>query len=267
MLVKRTLLPLFPTFSRDCSLCAMLDFGKIVYLDVQKTGSSFAGRFFKNMLLAPPIKHVKHGAIEGHILPDATYIISVRNPLSQYISLYRYGLDQRGQLYDNLQCSGFGHLYENPSMAGFEAWLSFFLNPRSAKHYDPQYQDCRPRLYGYQTYRFLRLSFLNPRKVMSRHYTRKRLQLQYNSQRIHTHVLRTESLNQDLLAFSRSALAPHFKPAEEVAAYLAEAKWVNRSKAGDELEPSCLSPALHKRLQKREWFIYQNFYGGEGGHA
>ena len=245
----------------------MIDFGKIVYLDVQKTGSSFAGRFFKEMLLNPPIEQIKHGAVEGRIRPDTTYIISVRNPLSQYISLFRYGLDQRGQLFNKLHTSGFGHLYEDPSMAGFEAWLAFFLNPRSAKMIGPQYHQARPRLYGYQTYRFLRLSFLNPREVMSRYSTRRQLQLRYNSQKIHTHILRTESLNQDLLALSRSALTPHFKPAEEVAAYLAEAKWVNRSKSGDDLDPSSLSPALFKRLKKREWFLYQNFYTGENGHA
>ncbi len=245
----------------------MIDFGKIVYMDVQKTGSSFVGRFFKNMLLSPPITQVKHGAIEGRIRPDATYIISVRNPLSQYISLFRYGLDQRGQLYEKLHSSGFGHLYEDPSMAGFEAWLAFFLKPRSAKHFDAQYQGARPRLYGTQTYRFLRLSFQNPMVALSGFTTRKRLQLRYNSQKIHTHVLRTESLNQDLLALSRSALAPHFKPADEVAAYLAEAKWVNRSQAGDGLTPASLSPALLKRLKSREWFLYQNFYEGENNHA
>ena len=238
----------------------MYDFGKIVYLDVQKTGSTFVRRFLEHNLLAPLEKQEQHAPVTGDYRSESTYVISVRNPLEHYFSLFRFGLDGRGQVYFYLRKKKMGYLYNDASFAGFEKWLAFFLSPRAAKYTGDTYRNARPRLYGYQSYRFLTLSFQNPHKTLKKRYTRQSLQARYEAEKIHSHVLHTETLGADLLALADSSLAPLFRPPAEIGAYLADTGKINASQTDVAMSLANISPELLTRLKDREWFIYRNFY-------
>ena len=74
----------------------MDDFGRIIYLDVEKTGSTFISKFLQENMACQRVRKVKHGRIGNDFKKDSFYFISVRNPLSQYLSLYRYGCGGKG---------------------------------------------------------------------------------------------------------------------------------------------------------------------------
>ena len=83
----------------------MIDFGKIVYLDVQKTGSSFVARFLGECTTLPERSRHRHAPAKA-LRPDAFYFTTVRAPLSQYISLFQYGLQGRGGMVERFREAG-----------------------------------------------------------------------------------------------------------------------------------------------------------------
>jgi hypothetical protein len=91
----------------------MHDFGEIVYLDLQKTGSTFVSEFLKFACVCPEQKFQKHGWITEDLRSSATYFITVRHPHGLYSSLYRYGLDRKGAIYNRLQRAGRLSTYES----------------------------------------------------------------------------------------------------------------------------------------------------------
>ena len=84
----------------------MHDFGDIVYLDLQKTGSTFVSEFLRFACVCPERKFQKHGWITDDLRSSATYFITVRHPHALYSALYRYGLDRKGAIYNRLHRAG-----------------------------------------------------------------------------------------------------------------------------------------------------------------
>ena len=74
----------------------MHDFGKIVYLEMQKTGSTFVNSFLRECCLLEEISYKKHGVVRDDYASDKFYFITIRHPYDLYSSLYRYGLDGQG---------------------------------------------------------------------------------------------------------------------------------------------------------------------------
>ena len=90
----------------------MDDFGRIIYLDVEKTGSTFISKFLQENMACQRVRKVKHGRIGNNFKKGSFYFISVRNPLSQYLSLYRYGCGGKGAIYESLAKSEHTQLYQ-----------------------------------------------------------------------------------------------------------------------------------------------------------
>ncbi len=172
----------------------MHDFQHLVYLDLQKTGSTFVSRFLNETCRLNCIRESKHARVTGEYRPDAYYFITIRNPLKQYESLYRYGLDGKGGLYQRIVKNGRGDIYKDGAR-GFQVWLEFMLDPANAKYFGEDYdavlngwvrrsnlckafrgffrgddyysgpglRDC-----GFLSFRFLMLSLRSPLRTLSR---------------------------------------------------------------------------------------------------
>ncbi len=239
----------------------MIDFGKVVYLDVQKTGSSFVSRFLRANLALPEIARHLHAPAPVH-RPESFYFITVREPLAQYISLFQYGLQGRGGMVQRFRDAGLADFYQ-PDTRAFERWLGFMIAPENAPFFGPRYLNARPELLGLQSYRFLTLSFVNASAILAAATSKARLNAIYARHKLHTLVIKTETLNRGLENLLDSEVGPFFKPRKEVVSYLQNSKQVKKSAAVAGFLPEKIKPDLIANMKKREWFLYENFYPQE----
>jgi len=239
----------------------MIDFGKIIYLDVQKTGSSFVARFLNECGSLPELARRRHAPALIH-KPDVFYFTSVRAPLAQYISLFQYGLQGRGGMVQRFRDAGMADTYQ-PNTAAFERWLSFMISPDNAGFFGTRYCNTLPHMLGLQSYRFLALSFIKPDPALRSVKTRADLRALYARKKLHSCVIKTESLNQDLENLLDSEVGTFFKPREQVVSYLQNVKRAKKSAAVAGFQPDNISPDLIDEVKRREWFLYENFYPQE----
>lgn len=202
----------------------MHDFGKIVYLDLQKTGSNFVSQFLRAACLHPERHLHKHVWIEDDYRPDSIYFITVRQPLMLYSSLYRFGLDGRGGLHKRLQEAG--HL---PIYSSFERFTAFLLDPGNGALLHPRYAGPIAEEMGFMSFRFLLLNLQFPLARIRACLGEGRPAASLMSDSIISHVLKNESLNDDLLRLATEQLPEHFD-AERARAFLAAAPRANQSK-------------------------------------
>ncbi len=239
----------------------MIDFGKIVYLDVQKTGSSFVARFLRECTDLPELARHRHApATEQR--PDVFYFTTVRNPLAQYISLFQYGLQGRGGMVERFRDAGMADIYQ-PSAAAFEQWLGFMIAPENAAFFGTRYRNTLPHMLGLQSYRFLALSFIKPGPTLRRAKTKDDLRRIYTAKKLHSHVIKTESLNQGLENLLDCKVGTFFNPREQVMSYLQNAKRAKKSATVAGFQLGKISPDLINEMKRREWFLYENFYPQE----
>lgn len=209
----------------------MHDFGDLVYLDLQKTGSTFVSRFLRYTCALPEVKYQQHRWITDDYRRDATYFITIRHPLEIYSSLYRYGLDQKGGIFLRLEKAGHLEAY-----ASFETFIHFMLDPSNAEILHPLYSKELAIQIGFMSFRYLVLNLQYPFNKVSSCLKRGRPVADLISQSIVNHILKNETLNAELLKLSTEVLPQHFN-AEKVEAFLSAAPRLNRSSiASDALQ-------------------------------
>lgn len=240
----------------------MVDYGAFCYLDVQKTGSTFIESFLEKHSALPLLEARKHGRISHarQVSEGKIFFITCRDPVPQWRSLYFYGCDGKGAAAKRIRKRGrFSELYDG-SREGMNAWISAMLEPENCDVLSQNAKDYRPAqaaVYGFQTHRFLRMSFLKPRKSTVDLTRREDVLRIYREKRLHSHIIRNEELNAGLAALVTGPLRPFMKDAEGAAADLREAERVNASshtEKGDSLE---LAPEVLERIRAREWFFYE----------
>ena len=125
----------------------MLDLGRIVYLDAQKTASTFLSDFLAIHSGLDVVYFQKHAPItEQQLQRDpVSFLISVRRPGPYYLSLFNYGLDGRGEIFQKFSRSGQLDLYQ-PKESSFRR----FMDAINDGH-----------VYGLQTRRLLRIMNLD----------------------------------------------------------------------------------------------------------
>lgn len=212
----------------------MHDFGRLVYLDLQKSGSTFVSRFLNETCRLPAVKEVKHGRIAEDYNPDAFYFITIRHPIAQYSSLFRYGLDGRGALYYRLSHLGRSDLYKKNSDS-FNQWLRFLLDHRNAAMLGEGFEKV-PESFdlGFLSFRYLMLSFAYPLETLLRKEDRTDVSELLKQRSIVRHVIRNENLNQGLRELALE-LQPQYFDARRVEKFFKRPKSVNASKVGDEM--------------------------------
>ena len=232
----------------------MVEYESVVYLDVQKTGSTFIEKFLQEHMTEKLVRIVKHGWISDYT-SDKYYFISSRGPLDQYFSLFNFGCDHCGGLYERLAANGYGYLYER-SVSGFEAWLDFMLAPKNAAVIRAKgYDRVANTIFGLVTFRFLALALPSGPKQLVDVKTRKDVVSVYRSKTRISATVRTEQLNADLAELVRGPLSSKIRSVESALSALRQVKKVNASNRKEEIEYG-FSKELIDRMQDREWFCY-----------
>lgn len=103
----------------------MLDLGRVVYADTQKTGSTFLSELLVRHSGLPVVFRRKHSPLTAEIWdrPEVSVIVTVREPAAYYESLFRFGLDGMGNIFHGLTRRGLGHVYE-PDEEHFAAFVA-----------------------------------------------------------------------------------------------------------------------------------------------
>lgn len=206
----------------------MHDFGSLVYLDVQKTGSTFISAFLNQTCTLPCIREQKHQRITTPYNKDAFYFISIRHPYEQYKSLFRYGLDRKGELFLRLNSFGFSHLYTKEPQA-FDRFVCFMLDPKHAQLLGEGYKKALQTLdIGFMTHRHLMLSFVDSLVTLKDLSHRDKLSIFYKERTIVKHIIRNEQLNADLFHLA-TELKPEFFDRQKVEDFLKQRSKINIS--------------------------------------
>jgi|HubBroStandDraft_5_1064220.scaffolds.fasta_scaffold138784_2 hypothetical protein len=241
----------------------MQEFENVAYMDLQKTGSTTIKAVLRNVLDESFVHRGAHsGPREGYDRSKLAFI-SAREPLSLYISLFNFAtMEKEGNLYGRLCKTGHESLYA-PSVAAFERWLEFVLDPRNAAALKRDYANCAPcETIGLLSFRLLYISVPNALKKMKRdRFEEKDAIRALLGRRIWREHVRVETLGRDLFAFfARHADRLRFRaplPAED--AFVAALPTRNVSRKIEGLVPGNVAPTLRQRVREREWLFYEAF--------
>lgn len=240
----------------------MHEFQTFVYLDVQKTGSTFISFLFQKYCSEKQLYFQKHGRVGERHDPSKFYFISVRDPFDQYMSLYAHGCSGNGGLYNKMRRKGLDDLYDS-TWRGFRKWLRFVLNPKHASFLDSEFGEGEPApsdLIGFQTYRYLELALRDPIETLAACKSKEDVRNAYKEHNIVNDTIRNETLNQDLRRILTTRLKDSISDMDGALKFLEEGHRLNASDRIDRFEEDLsLSDKLRERLQEREWFLHELF--------
>jgi hypothetical protein len=233
----------------------MLEFEDFVYLDVQKTASTFIKEFLREFARGAEVDHHRHMPVNSYN-PKKAYIISCRDPLSYYLSLYSFGCIGKGGLAIRLNKKNMGHLYDGTA-DGFTSWLNLILDPQTSQQYLSGFDKHRILDFvGVQTLRFLTLAFPAPLEVFSTLNSKDDVSARLKTDGLMDVVLKTETLTSDLATLTSGRYGGMFKDPAAAERYLAKGKKKNRSAKLD-IDPAALPPEILSLIRDREWLFFE----------
>ena len=249
----------------------MYDFGRFCYLDVQKTGSSFVGQLLKECSDLPILKFSGHKPLQGngyanlfglrdqpgHYRPETVYFNSIRNPFDYYASLYNYGCDNEGGIYQMLARSGHSALYDNTE-EGFLRWMAFLMDPGNAHYFGKSYGHCQSGLLGFLTFRLLRLSMVAPIAKLHWIKTADDITRLYDTQNICQFTIRNEHMSVDIRSLIDNFLHDYID--ETRTRVFLERDRINASKHRAASGSVLAASPLGDVIRKRDALVFEKFY-------
>jgi hypothetical protein len=238
----------------------MIEYETFTYLALQKTGSTFIINFLKRFCSEDRRWAKKHSPVPpDRYSPEKLYIISVRDPLDQYLSLYSFGVAGRGGLHRRVNRNS-GESHYDGTDRGFRRWLRLVLQPENAHVLDREYAEFQggelAQIVGYQSFRYLRLACLRLDSAADK----EALRQSFAQSNIVGFVIRNERLNADLATLVRTRLRHSISDLDAALAYLENAQRINASKRIDQYgETFRLREGLRKQVQQREWLLHELF--------
>ncbi len=241
----------------------MYEFETFVYLDVEKTGSTFIRDFLEQFCTEREVSSEKHAGVRSDYDKSKLYFISVRSPLDQYLSLYSFGCEMKGKLTNRLQKAGYGHFYDG-TWEGFRKWLKFVLDPANsrylAKDYGRELGEAPRRLIGYQSFRVLALAIPEAVEVLNGCGDRDAVRTAYREKNIATHTVRQETLRSDLAQLATTSLRHCISDLPAALRFIESEAAVNTS---DRIDRYGFGEGVRDKqvqlLREREWFLYEHF--------
>jgi hypothetical protein len=234
----------------------LLAYETFAYLDVQKTGSSFIGRFLKQFSREKCLFDKKHGRVASRDNRISFYFISCRDPLDQFLSLYFFGCAGEGRTHRKLRNAGLTDFYDG-SAAGFERWLSFILDPANAPVLGEGYAKSRMAPFaGFMTFRFVVLSIDEPIERLARCGSSTDLLGLYRTHNLAAAIVRFETIRESMRELAEGPLRTRLNNPEAAIAWLAASPPVNRSRRGDRDGTFAVSTAAKRLVEEREWFFF-----------
>ena len=222
----------------------MIELETAVFLQNQKTGSTFVEHFLKANSDEEIREHRTHKA-PGMLRKGKFHFTTVRDPLDLYLSLFNYGLDGYGHLWEALRRRDMLHFYAD-GLNGFEGWLQFALSDALGSIFD-DYAPFASEM-GLCSWRFLRLA-----------------KLRFNRDRIMIdHVLKFENLNEELKELTRGPLARTVRDVDEACAWIDGKSQINTSTRRDQSQDVVIGHDTLKLLRTREAYLYDTYYAPQG---
>jgi hypothetical protein len=239
----------------------MHEYETFVYLDVQKTGSSFISSVFRRFSSERCIRKEGHAALaaRGDYDSGKFHVISIREPLDAYISLYSFGCGHEGLLF-GLLSKTHGDLY-NHTWSGFQQWLDLLLEPENAPLFakgGAAYPAAN--LVGFQSARVLQMAMWRGEKKLRGCETPDDVRKSYQKLNIVNYTIRNETLREDLAKLLDTHLRRAMKNADAAIRFVrnAEPKMVSE-RVDQKYENARLTPKRAARLREREWPMYELF--------
>jgi hypothetical protein len=239
----------------------MHEYKTFVYLDMQKTGSTFISALLEKVSNETLIRHRVHAPMEPDYDRSKFYFISVRNPIDAYLSLYSFGCEDRGNMRKKFGAQGVESLYDG-TMEGFSAWMEYILKPRNVSEFVGSYANLGEvsRLIGLQSYRYLRLALTEADTKLSACRTEEDIRALYRAERIPQFVVRHEHFAEDLCALLKGPLRHAVRDLDEALNLARNGVPMNTSRRVDGFGTEVRLPkSVRKKYMKREWFLHEEF--------
>lgn len=239
----------------------MYEFPNFVYLDMEKTGSTFIFQVLKKFSAEEEIRREHHMPMEANCDRSKFYFISVRDPLDAYISLYSFGCEARGKARARFNRLGIDHHYDGTT-EGFDSWLRFALKKRNAQAIagDRVGDNGVAELMGPQSYRYFRLAVPDARERLAECTTQEEIHALYAREKLPAFVVRHENFTKDLAELIRGPLRDWINDVDAAVNYVETAVPRNTSKRVDKKNSDfTVDFRLRKRLSVREWFLRELF--------
>ena len=233
----------------------MMDYSSFCYLQNQKTGCTFVEYFLRQFSNQPLKYYRKHAAVNWwNYDENKFYFINVREPTQLYWSLFSYGLDQRGEIFDRLRDKGLFSLYQN-GPSGFERWASFVLDATNSSLLNPNYTREIAEQFGFMTWRFLRLSCYAFEEIAKSYDHRKTKNIA--NKLIVRRVLHQENLRNELSSLVKGELEPFIKDIDAALLWIDNQPRINSSSTilGGEINPS-----IKNTIKNKEEYLYERYY-------
>jgi hypothetical protein len=241
-------------------------FHSLAYLDVEKSGSTYVSRFLRDFLDDDEVSFRKHVELEDRPPSGRLHVLSVRDPLDTYLSLYSYGCQGKGGLAGTVREAGLGHLYDG-TPAGFDEWLDVVLDPAYAAALNPRsYEGSGVAEHtGLLSYRVARLSSPRARRWIRQVTSPDDFVARYREHTVVDVVLRNETLTEDLETLVlREELA--WRPSRDVALEALRAqRRLNTSRRLDDDGRFEVPEDARRRVAARERLLTEVF-GYDDGH-
>lgn len=230
----------------------MHDYGKIAYLDLHKSGSTYVSRFLRFCCTLEELRFSKHDWVRDDYNPACFYFISIRNPVGLYSSLYRYGLERKGGVFHRLEHQNLLSCYES-----FNSFTRLLLDVDAATSIDPEYTTEIARQIGFMSFRFMTLSLQNPRRQIGNAVRNGRPIRSLEKNFITSFELKTEHLADNLRTLATD-IQPQYFDREKVARFLDENTRINESSIPDESNDA-LTDDLRQIISVKEELLMSRY--------
>lgn len=192
----------------------MVEYENFIYLDVYRTGSTHLVELLREIADEPLVHEARHSSLTKlrpvPALRRKLVLASVRNPWDWYVSLWAYGAAGKSAIrrylagrFEPRRIASFYDL--SAPEPSFRAWLAAIqdanvLNAVLREHLP---ESGLAGTIGLYTYRYLRVTTLYPRLLLRNWFIRspEGAAAHHRRWKAYRFVLRTESLDDDLVAF------------------------------------------------------------------
>ncbi len=241
----------------------MQEYESFVYLDVQKTGSSFISSLLQRFSREKRLRSAQHEPLAADYDPAKFHFISVRDPIESYLSLYSFGCGSKGKVRAIFRRLGRDDLYDG-SAEGFAAWLNFVLKPANAQAlrdgFDTVGEGRLAALIGPQSYRYLRLAVPDSQSLLAGCADVEALRAVHDARKVAAFVVRHERFADDLTALLSGPLRHAIADLDAALAHVRSAKPVNASRRVDAGKAGFAIPQpLLRKMRRREWLLCEAF--------
>jgi hypothetical protein len=237
--------------------------GRIIYVDMQKTGSTRASDFLNKCSVLRIRRFAKHQVLtQDYVTPGAFYFTTVRNPFDLYVSCFRFGCDGPDAIRLWMEAKGLEGLERmyQPTNDAFNAWIEFILDPANARYIGDGFPLVSRHGIGIMSYRHLIYSIRHPSKVLLNDiHSSADFEKLYLDESVMDLVIRNEELDEELRKLATERLPELFDEAFIDLYFERRKPRLNETRTG-KAEDFTFSDATRALVREREDFLIRRFY-------